>query len=193
MRIATRRIWLDKVRSESSSSWGSVSVNDLRPPPGRRTRPGGEQIGSASMLLQAASDRARGDARHTRNRGDAAISRGLELPPQRKAAAARSSSMRQHRRVALLDESPLIIPKNYDAPRRHGNPLPMLSSQTEFSYCLTGPKYRAGPAGHAEVPSWRQADAIGGHPTQTIISAVYPRSHRAPAPIYTRAVRRGCQ
>jgi hypothetical protein len=32
----------------------------------------------------------------------------------------------------------LIIPKNYDAPRRHGIPLPMLSSQTRFSYCLTG-------------------------------------------------------
>src|SRR5215813_11586716 len=25
---------------------------------------------------------------------------------------------------------------------------------------------------------WRQADAVGGHPTQTIICAVYPRSHR---------------
>jgi hypothetical protein len=37
-------------------------------------------------------------------------------------------------------ESSLIIPKNYDAPRRHGIPLPMLSSQTRFSYCLTGPK-----------------------------------------------------
>jgi hypothetical protein len=34
----------------------------------------------------------------------------------------------------------LIIPKTYDAPRRHGIPLPMLSSQTRFSYCLTGPK-----------------------------------------------------
>jgi hypothetical protein len=37
-------------------------------------------------------------------------------------------------------ESSLIIPKNYDAPRRQGIPLPMLSSQTRFSYCLTGPK-----------------------------------------------------
>jgi hypothetical protein len=36
-------------------------------------------------------------------------------------------------------ESSLIIPKNYDAQRRHGIPLPMLSSQTRFSYCLTGP------------------------------------------------------
>jgi hypothetical protein len=34
---------------------------------------------------------------------------------------------------------------------------------------------------------WRQADAVGGHPTQTIICAVYPRSYRAPAPIYARA------
>ena len=34
----------------------------------------------------------------------------------------------------------MIIPKNYDAPRRHGIPLTMLSSQTRFSYCLTGPK-----------------------------------------------------
>ena len=25
---------------------------------------------------------------------------------------------------------------------------------------------------------WRQAEAVGGHPTQTIICAVYPRSHR---------------
>jgi hypothetical protein len=25
----------------------------------------------------------------------------------------------------------------------------------------------------------RQGDAVGGHPTQTIICAVYPRSHRA--------------
>ena len=32
----------------------------------------------------------------------------------------------------------------------------------------------------------RQADAVGGHPTQTIICAVYPRSHRAPAPICAR-------
>jgi hypothetical protein len=37
-------------------------------------------------------------------------------------------------------ESSLIIPKNYGAPRGHGIPLPMLSSQTRFSYCLTGPK-----------------------------------------------------
>ena len=36
---------------------------------------------------------------------------------------------------------------------------------------------------------WRQADAVGGHPTQTIICAVYPRSHRAPAPIYARAIK----
>ena len=30
-------------------------------------------------------------------------------------------------------------------------------------------------------PFCRQAGAVGGHPTQTIICAVYPRSHRAPA------------
>src|SRR6476619_5240846 len=36
---------------------------------------------------------------------------------------------------------------------------------------------------------WRQADAVGGHPTQTIICAVYPRSHRAPARIYARAIK----
>ena len=35
---------------------------------------------------------------------------------------------------------------------------------------------------------WRQADAVGGHPTQTIICAVYPRSRRALAPIYARAI-----
>jgi hypothetical protein len=34
---------------------------------------------------------------------------------------------------------------------------------------------------------WRQADALGGLPTQTIICAVYPRSHRGSAPIYARA------
>ena len=37
---------------------------------------------------------------------------------------------------------------------------------------------------------WRQADAVGGRPTQTIICAVYPRSRRAPAPIYARAISR---
>src|SRR5262249_12276607 len=31
---------------------------------------------------------------------------------------------------------------------------------------------------------WRQADAIGGHPPQTIIFAVYPRLHRAPPPLF---------
>src|SRR6516165_5178857 len=36
---------------------------------------------------------------------------------------------------------------------------------------------------------WRQPDAVGGHPTQTIICAVYPRSHRTPARIYARARR----
>jgi hypothetical protein len=36
---------------------------------------------------------------------------------------------------------------------------------------------------------WRQADAVGGHPTQTIIYAVYPRSHRAPARICARAIK----
>jgi VIT1/CCC1 family predicted Fe2+/Mn2+ transporter len=41
--------------------------------------------------------------------------------------------------IAVWRESLLIIPKTYDAPRRHGIPLPMLSSQTRFSYCLTGP------------------------------------------------------
>jgi len=52
------------------------------------------------------------------------------------------------------------------------------------------PNLRAGPAGRAEVPPfWRQADAVGGHPTQTIICAVYPRSHRAPARIYARAIK----
>src|SRR5262245_35562583 len=35
---------------------------------------------------------------------------------------------------------------------------------------------------------WRQADAVGGHSTQTMISAVYPRAHRAPASIYARAI-----
>jgi hypothetical protein len=38
-------------------------------------------------------------------------------------------------------------------------------------------------------PFCRQADAVGGHPTQTIICAVYPRSHHAPASIYARAIR----
>ena len=37
--------------------------------------------------------------------------------------------------------------------------------------------------------SWRQADAVGGHPTQTNICAVYPRSHRVPARIYARAIK----
>jgi hypothetical protein len=51
-------------------------------------------------------------------------------------------------------ESSLIIPKNYDAPRRHGIPLPMLSSQTRFSYCLTGPK---GEKGLKRLSLWRAA------------------------------------
>jgi hypothetical protein len=42
---------------------------------------------------------------------------------------------------------------------------------------LMYPNLRAAPAGRAEVPFWRQ----------TIICAVYPRSRRAPAPIYVRA------
>jgi len=42
--------------------------------------------------------------------------------------------------------------------------------------------------GRAEVPFFGgSAGAVGRHPTQTIICAVYPRSHRAPAPIYARA------
>jgi hypothetical protein len=36
---------------------------------------------------------------------------------------------------------------------------------------------------------WRQADAVGGHPTQTIICAVYPRLHGAPLPICVRAIK----
>ena len=45
------------------------------------------------------------------------------------------------------------------------------------------------PSGTCEVPFLAACDAIGGHPTQTIVCAVYPRSHRAPAPICARATR----
>ena len=52
----------------------------------------------------------------------------------------------------------------------------------------TSPNLRAVPAGRAEGPPfWRQANAIGWHPTQTIICAVYPRSRRVPRGLlYTR-------
>src|SRR5436309_10315666 len=46
-------------------------------------------------------------------------------------------------------------------------------------------KHRTLAARRTEVP-FSAADAVGGHPTQTIICAVYPRSHRAPRP-FTRA------
>jgi hypothetical protein len=85
----------------SSSSWGSVSVNDLRPP-SRTTNAARRERIQRFNVFQAASDRARGDARHKRHRGDAAISRGLcfrrsEKPPLP------FVEMRQHRRVALLE------------------------------------------------------------------------------------------
>jgi hypothetical protein len=70
------------------------------------------------------------------------------MPPYPAALASAAAKSRRCRsstcgNIAALGfwrESSLIIPKNYDAPRRHGIPLPMLSSQTRFSYCLTGPK-----------------------------------------------------
>ena len=62
-------------------------------------------------VFQAASDRARGDARHTRHRGDAAISRSLGFRGSEKPPLP-FVEMRQHRRVALLEKIfPLIIPK----------------------------------------------------------------------------------
>src|SRR5262249_41892545 len=43
------------------------------------------------------------------------------------------------------------------------------------------------PRGNRRNPFFgRKADAIGGHPPQTIICAVYPRLHRAPAPFYAQ-------
>ena len=69
------------------------------------------------------------------------------MPPYPAALASAAAKRRRCRssrcgNIAALRfwrESSLIIPKNYDAPRRHEIPLPMLSSQTRFSYCLTGP------------------------------------------------------
>jgi hypothetical protein len=67
---------------------------------------------------------ARGDARHTRHRGDAAIPRGLgfrggEKPPLP------FIEMRHDCRVAHLERIFIDHSQNYDAPRRNGILPPM--------------------------------------------------------------------
>ena len=85
----------------SSSSWGSVSVNDLRPPPGRRTRPAASESSTSMSFGRVRSCSQR--SRHTRHRGDAAVSRGLGFRRSEKPPLP-FVEMRQHRRVALLEK-----------------------------------------------------------------------------------------
>src|SRR5208283_2690382 len=93
-------------------------------------------------FLQAASDRARGDARDPGNRGYAAMPcrpgfRRSEKP------SLPFIQLRQYRCIALLELLERIFinhPQNYDAPRPRGIPATSLSAQNRFSYCLTSPK-----------------------------------------------------
>ena len=93
-------IWLDKCVQ---------IVEQLRIGFGQRFAPASRTTNAARReriqrfnVFQAASDRARGDARHTRHRGDAAISRGLGFRRSEKPPLP-FVEMRQHRRVALLE------------------------------------------------------------------------------------------
>ena len=69
------------------------------------------------------------------------------MPPYPAALASAAAKRRRCRssrcgNIAALRfwrKSSLIIPKNYDAPRRHGIPLPMLSSQTRIQLLSDGP------------------------------------------------------
>jgi hypothetical protein len=70
-------------------------------------------------VFQAASDRARGDARHTRHRGDAAISRGLGFRRSEKPPLP-FVEMRQHRRIALLERIFIDHPQGLRRERGRG-------------------------------------------------------------------------
>jgi hypothetical protein len=83
--------------------------------------------------LQCLSGRvrsSRGDARHTRYRGYAAIPRGLGFRGSEKPPLP-FIEMRQDRRVALLERIFIDHPQNYDAPRRHGIPLPCCQARPD--------------------------------------------------------------
>ena len=92
-------------------------------------------------LLQAASDRARGDARDARNRGYAATPRRPGFRRREKPSLS-FIQLRQYRCIALpelLERIFINHPQNYDAPRPRGIPATSLSAQNRFGYCLTSP------------------------------------------------------
>src|ERR1700751_1269066 len=96
-------------------------------------------------FLQAASDRARGDARDPGNRGYAAMPcrpgfRRSEKP------SLPFIQLRQYRCIALpelLERIFINHPQTYDAPRPRGIPATSLLAQNRFSYSLTSPLRRA--------------------------------------------------
>jgi len=93
-------------------------------------------------FLQAASDRARGDARDAGNRGYAAMPRRPGFRRNQKPSSPFIPLM-QYRCIALLALLETIFinpPQNYDAPRPQGIPAASLSAENRVSYCLTGPK-----------------------------------------------------
>ena len=92
-------------------------------------------------FLQAASDRARGDARDAGNRSYAAMPRRPGFRRSKKPSLP-FIQLRQYRCIALpqlLERIFINHPQNYDAPRPPGIPATSLSARNQFSYWLTGP------------------------------------------------------
>src|SRR5208283_580150 len=96
-------------------------------------------------FLQAASDRARGDARDAGDRGYAPTPRSPGFRRGEKPSLS-FIQLRQYRCIALLELLERIFinhPQSYDAPPPQGIPAASLSGQNRFSYSLTNPKPRS--------------------------------------------------
>ena len=124
----TACVWLDK-RVQIIEQAG-IGFGQRFAPASRTTNAARRQRIRRFNVLQAASDRARGDAPHTRYRGYAAIPRGLGFRGSEKPPLP-FIEMRQDRRVALLERIFIDHPQNYDTPRRYGIPLPCCQARPD--------------------------------------------------------------
>ena len=91
--------------SRSRSSVGSLSIVRFRPPPGRRTRPGG-QPHARPQFAEPAGDRRRRNARGPRHQGHAAPAEGARLG--RGPHAARPLGQRRRQRPVLRSTIPEV-------------------------------------------------------------------------------------
>ena len=138
-------IWLDKCVQIVEQL--GIGFGQRFAPASRTTNAASRERIQRFNVFQAASDRARGDARHTRHRGDAVISRGLGFRRSEKPPLP-FVEMRQHRRVALLERIFIDHPQELRRATPAWNPPSHALKPDPIQLLSYGPKLTGGMAGN---------------------------------------------